>query len=920
MVTITNVGQGHTTDGADNLSVNLVTTDGLNLTNSGINIGVTSAGTAAGDLARGLYLNLASTAGGTDTAIFIDNTAAWDVDLSLQNDEHINNTTDDTFTFEDDDGTDYATLTVTDFTVTTGGVVAAAGEFDVDGGTGSVTINDGGDLGAFSVEGTVLDINSLDFVGTGTVTSGANTNITMTAGGTGDFDVSIDADSVASFTASAAPGVDMVTITNTGQATTAQVNALSIEHEASNIGTEAVSISGDFASPAGADNLNYSVLYIDAPTPTNAAGEDFVQGIEITDLTDPGATITSTGISVKSGWDIGYAHDAALGGGTAFSTISDAGGTQTGSYTGLEVDYNSGIDGAGGLDVIGAQISLPALVAAGNNTTNYGGFLLNTAGAISSTVDASADTTNWFGSSIQMPAISTAEAGDAVTAYGVRIVGATNSGGGGTETAYGLSITGMTSGVADIPVFLAPVESTTFATEGGIYGDTTDGILYYRSSSAFAAMNADTDYSELLYPVGYDFAEGERSENSAVMFYEGEIDAGEIIGVNPDTGNYRAAQAGDVLAGVESGDRGNYLLRDGVAEREVKGLRQIGLLGNVLLQVTGDVSIGDGLTLSDISGVAMTATNDNQAIVGYARQSNSGDVISQIEILLMPQRGTMATSAVETLQGGNSTAVVAANLLDTDALSVNGDASFEGTVLVREHLVGSSDMAGRARIATNDTRVDVEFENEYAYQPIVTATLRSEVNIPGFWWVEEESTTGFSIMLDGALTQDVEFNWIAMGVENGVVTVSNGSTEEIDVYVLDGGAAANAVDVSAPVAEEPAAEEVVEEEAPAEEVVEETPVVEEPAAEEVVAEEAPTEEVIEEVVEEVIEETPVVEEPAAEEVVAEEVPTEEVIEEVVVDEAPVVEEPAAEVVVDEAPVEEVVEDAPVEAVAEVVAE
>ena len=56
-------------------------------------------------------------------------------------------------------------------------------EFDVASGTGSVTINDGGDLGALTVEGTVLDINSLTFVGAGEVATAASTALTLNVAG-----------------------------------------------------------------------------------------------------------------------------------------------------------------------------------------------------------------------------------------------------------------------------------------------------------------------------------------------------------------------------------------------------------------------------------------------------------------------------------------------------------------------------------------------------------------------------------------------------------------------------------------------------------------------------------------------------------------------------------------------------------------
>ncbi len=69
----------------------------------------------------------------------------------------------------------------------TGGASINFDEFDVATGTGSVTINDDGDLGAFTVEGTLLDINSLDFIAAGQIysTDGGNA-LTLAAGDGGD--------------------------------------------------------------------------------------------------------------------------------------------------------------------------------------------------------------------------------------------------------------------------------------------------------------------------------------------------------------------------------------------------------------------------------------------------------------------------------------------------------------------------------------------------------------------------------------------------------------------------------------------------------------------------------------------------------------------------------------------------------------
>src|SRR6185369_5367734 len=69
-------------------------------------------------------------------------------------------------------------------TITGTNAVIDFSEFDVSGTTGGVTINDGGDLGALLVEGTNLDINSLDFVGAGDITTAAGTALGINSGTT----------------------------------------------------------------------------------------------------------------------------------------------------------------------------------------------------------------------------------------------------------------------------------------------------------------------------------------------------------------------------------------------------------------------------------------------------------------------------------------------------------------------------------------------------------------------------------------------------------------------------------------------------------------------------------------------------------------------------------------------------------------
>ncbi len=72
-------------------------------------------------------------------------------------------------------------------------------EFDVSGTTGAIIINDDGDLGSITIEGSVLDINSLDFVGAAAITAGASSAITINpnAGNVAGEDLIITAHNIA---------------------------------------------------------------------------------------------------------------------------------------------------------------------------------------------------------------------------------------------------------------------------------------------------------------------------------------------------------------------------------------------------------------------------------------------------------------------------------------------------------------------------------------------------------------------------------------------------------------------------------------------------------------------------------------------------------------------------------------------------
>lgn len=373
-----------------------------------------------------------------------------------------------------------------------------------------------------------------------------------------------------------------------------------------------------------------------------------------------------------------------------------------------------------------------------------------------------------------------------------------------------------------------------------------DGAAIVADSIGDCSNGATADYAE-RYPVAAGIAYGDIVvPGSEIVYQEDESNGRQAI---TRAVKSSVAYQGPVI-GIISNNYGDFTSAGNNISASDNPM-PVALVGRVPVNVTnenGPIAVGDFVTTSSTAGKGMKATEAGR-VIGMALASFDG-TDGQVMVQVVNTWYQPDASEASPIQGGSSSSLS----LASGDLTVSGDAQFEGSVHVAEHLVGSSDMAGRASIVAGDTRVHVDFEEAYAYQPIVNATLRSNVNIEGYWFIEEESSTGFDIVLDGTLGSDVEFNWIAVGVDGGEVSVSDGSTRDIELYVLGGSAPAS--DESEPVvadssspssssAPEGASEDesvaevviVADEEVIEEPVVEETPIVEEtPAAEEPVAE------------------------------------------------------------------------------------
>jgi hypothetical protein len=177
-------------------------------------------------------------------------------------------------------------------------------------------------------------------------------------------------------------------------------------------------------------------------------------------------------------------------------------------------------------------------------------------------------------------------------------------------------------------------EPSTDVSEGDIYMN-TNGILYIRSNSAWAAANTAADFSELIVPVGFN-----KETHDGVVSYVGNIEAGDLIVINKNGYYERSTRSYDPLVvGVESGDRGRFWLKAGSLERE-EGQRQVAIMGHILVNVSaenGPIRPGDSLTTSSLPGHAMKATEPG-SIVGKALKSFDGSqgATGMIEALVNP--------------------------------------------------------------------------------------------------------------------------------------------------------------------------------------------------------------------------------------------------------------------------------------------
>jgi hypothetical protein len=172
------------------------------------------------------------------------------------------------------------------------------------------------------------------------------------------------------------------------------------------------------------------------------------------------------------------------------------------------------------------------------------------------------------------------------------------------------------------------------------------------------------------------------------------------------------------------------------------------------------------------------------------------------------------------------------------------DGSFDGTLRVKKSVAFGVDTVGQAKILAGSVTSTITFIEAYEYMPIVAVTpVGSELLAYDFSFVVTDKTaTGFTVQISQPQPIDITFDWHAFASEEGKLFVSDGTTEDITLVVVDepssvvvengnggGGDAGDVVEEVPPSTEPSVLEEVVEEPVqPQEEPVVEAPVEPEP--------------------------------------------------------------------------------------------
>ncbi len=331
--------------------------------------------------------------------------------------------------------------------------------------------------------------------------------------------------------------------------------------------------------------------------------------------------------------------------------------------------------------------------------------------------------------------------------------------------------------IAMDPNIVAGVKRSTKAYQGDVLGivATSPGITLGESS-------------ELSYPVAL-----VGRVPVKVSTESGMIKAGDYITASSVPGyGMKAIKAGRVL-GKALEDLKEENLTDCTVEEEVVVDKKCGTI-TVFVNLTNSLGLPIQLAASDSAGLGLVSYLDE-----LKKQASDSGILSEIF--------TDRVSATESIISPK----IITDLLETESLKIKGETIFEklvtllanvifrGEVSFEKVPIFSQDTAGFAKIKKGERYVDVSFDAEYAYEPIVNVALdipsmtqdvyeqkvvAGDCILPSTkeeceqkltqeflgdkvnFVITRRSNKGFLILLEEPAKADITFSWIALAVKD----------------------------------------------------------------------------------------------------------------------------------------------------------
>lgn len=305
----------------------------------------------------------------------------------------------------------------------------------------------------------VLDSDTLDISSTGAIT-----------GATGISTTGALTDGALSSTAGTVTGVVALTASGTVQALTISDGSTTItggnmsvfanrsinfdtgigyinfvDSTATNTNARVIEIQSTTYAGGASDGLEWNLLQLPSTmAPTNAAGTDFIRALRIGSMTDPGATITSNGISIGAGWDAGILTTSPITDGTATwdATASTLAGFASLTATTVTDGTFSSTSGAlSGVTTIGSSGTHTATGSLDMNIDPGEALTVDVTANTTETLDITATADSNDAAEINFTYVDDADATDAIAGLEINVTSAATA---DADTLYGLHVGNVT--------------------------------------------------------------------------------------------------------------------------------------------------------------------------------------------------------------------------------------------------------------------------------------------------------------------------------------------------------------------------------------------------------------------------------------------------------------------------------------------